>query len=99
MSKNYASMILGRDAQLRKEKTTGSGLLSTQWLCSILLLVGMLFTGFQGNAQNVTVTGCTGAGNGSYATLSAATAAIVAAQPAAVISIAIVGDTTEPVGG
>lgn len=64
------------------------------------LLMGVLFVlGAMGANAQVTVTGCTGAGNGSYATLSAAATAIVAAQPAAVINITITGNTTEPVGG
>ncbi len=90
-------MFLGRDTQRRKEITTRYGTSPTKWLLGIMLLFGML-TGFDANAQ-VTVTGCTGAGNGSYATLTAAATAIVAAQPAAVINIAISGDTTEPAGG
>jgi hypothetical protein len=47
----------------------------------------------------VTVAGCTGAGNGSYTTLGAAFSAIVAAQPAAVITVTISGDTSEAAGG
>jgi len=50
------------------------------------------------NAQ-VTVSGCTAAGNGNYTSLSAAAAAIIAAQPLANIVITITGNTTEPVGG
>lgn len=60
------------------------------------LLLGVLFVfGAVGVNAQVTVTGCTGAGNGSYTTLNAAATAIVAAQPAANIVITISGNTTE----
>ena len=98
MYQNYTSLVVSRDAQLGKEKITSSNNSKAKWLLSFLFLFGMLFTGLNASAQ-VTVTGCTGAGNGSYTTLSAAATAIVAAQPAAVISIAISGDTTEPAAG
>ena len=63
-----------------------------------LLFTVVLFVGAKVNAQ-VVVTGCTGAGNGSYTTLSAAATAIVATQTAAVINITVAGTTAEPVGG
>ena len=58
MYKNYASLFMGRDTQLRKEKIAYS--ISTQtsvtkWLLSMMLLFGVLFTGFNASAQ-VTVT-------------------------------------------
>ncbi|MGL2964597.1 beta strand repeat-containing protein, partial [Flavobacterium sp. RSB2_4_14] len=51
MFKNYNSSVLGRDAQLGNEKTSGVGLPSAQWFFGIFLLFGMLFTGFRGGAQ------------------------------------------------
>ncbi|MCX6268970.1 MAG: fibronectin type III domain-containing protein [Bacteroidetes bacterium] len=46
----------------------------------------------------ITVTGCTGAGNGSYTTLGAAITAIGTAQAAANIVISVSGNTTEGTG-
>ena len=44
MYKNYNSMFVGRDAQLRAGKTT-------KWLFGLVLLFGTLFTGFNASAQ------------------------------------------------
>jgi len=63
----------------------------------LIFLCVFLLTKF--SYSQVTVTGCTGAGNGSYSTLYDATFAIVAAQPLANITITISGNTTEPVTG
>jgi hypothetical protein len=59
-----------------------------------LLFTVVLFAAVKVNAQ-VTVSGCTGTGNGSYATLGAAMTAIGTAQPAANISVTITGNTSE----
>ncbi|MFC4511275.1 beta strand repeat-containing protein, partial [Flavobacterium buctense] len=102
MSKNYNSFGLDRDVFLKKQNSTPSGTdfkgSTMRRLSGFLLLYCILFAGFSANAQ-VTVTGCTGTGNGSYATLSAAATAIVAAQPSAVILVEITGNTTEPAAG
>ena len=62
----------------------------------------MLFTGIAmlslfatGVNAQVTVTGCTGGGDGTYGTLGAAMTAIGAAQPAATIGVSITASTTE----
>ena len=59
---------------------------------TLLLLLCIAVTG--GMAQ-ITVTGCTGTGNGTYTTLGTAITAIGTAQPAANINIAVTGNTTE----
>ena len=65
-----------------------------RWILALLMFVTV-----GANAQVVTVTGCTGAGNGTYTTLSAAATAIVAAQPGAAILVTVNGTTTEPAAG
>jgi hypothetical protein len=63
------------------------------------LFIGFLFVmGIVGAEAQITVTGCTGAGNGSYATLGAAITAIGTVQPAANIAISVTASTTEAVG-
>ena len=46
MYKNYASMLVGRDTQHGKEKTTFG------WLLSMMLILGILFTGFNAGNYN-----------------------------------------------
>ena len=60
MSKKYNSMGFGRDVHSHNENLRSSSLGSyfkTKWLMSLLLLCGMLFTGFNASAQiSVTAT-------------------------------------------
>ncbi len=70
---------------------------SFYFILSVLFISTMFLV--QSAKSQVTVSGCTGAGNGSYATLSAAASAIVATQPSANIVITITNNTTEPVAG
>lgn len=64
-----------------------------------VLFLMLMLGAMSSMGQVVTVTGCTGAGNGTYSTLSAAAAAIVAAQPSATILITVSGTTSEPTAG
>ena len=75
--------------------TSGNFQSNKYFMRKLYVLIVLLCSGWMSVSAQVTVTGCTGAGNGSYATLAAATAAIVAAQPAANVVITITGNTTE----
>lgn len=72
--------------------TTRTLVLWMRWIgLSCLLLAGLLNSA----SAQITVTGCTGPGNGSYTTLGAAITAIGTAQPAANIVISVTASTTE----
>jgi len=102
MYKNYASMFLGRDTQLRKEKTTVTGLLSNSWLFGVVLLFGMLFTGFKASAQ-ITVTNPGNTSPPMLGTYGSLAAALVDVNNRTAISgpvtIALSAAETAPAGG
>ena len=72
--------------------TTQSTSFNRWMLFAGIAMLSLFATGT--NAQ-VTVTGCTGGGDGTYATLGAAMTAIGTAQPSAVIGVSITASTTE----
>ena len=88
MTNNYNSLCSGMSTSHKNS-----------WHKKATMLLFFVMFSVLGVQGQVTVAGCTGAGNGSYASLSLAFSTIVAAQPAATITVTITANTTEPVGG
>jgi PKD-like domain/Ig-like domain CHU_C associated/GEVED domain/Secretion system C-terminal sorting domain len=68
---------------------------TTRVFAKWLFVAFTVLIGFTNANAQITVTGCTGGGNGSYTTLGAAITAIGTAQPSANILLTVSGNTTE----